>query len=128
MSRSAVQTPVRPQSKAAHGVTSHRRDAVQNTAFAENSRFSQTAPPGFAAAAAAAAVAAADVGAHTATPWSAAAAAEIAAARAGTRPAIPWPSAAANAGNAADTNAQPSNTMANVCYPAVHTAHYRGKQ
>ena len=93
---------------AANGVTLHRKDAVQDKAFAENSRFSQTAPPGFAAAAAAAAVAAADAGIHTPTPRSAAAAAELAAARAGTRPATPWPTAAANAGAAAGADALPA--------------------
>ena len=84
MSRSAVQTPVRPQSKATHDATSNREHAVHNTAFAGNSQFSQTAPPGFAAAASAAVVAAASAGAHTATPWSAAATAETAVARPGT--------------------------------------------
>ena len=108
MSRTAVKTSFRPQSIAADCGTLHHKNAVQNEAFEENSRCSQIAPPGFAAAAAAAAVAVADAGAHTPTPRSAAAAAEIAAARAGIRPATPWPTGAASAGAAAGNDRRPA--------------------
>ena len=107
MSRSAVHTPVRPHSKATHTATSNREITVQSTAGAGNSQFSQTAPPGFEAAASAAAVAAASAGAHTVTPWSAAATAQFAAATPGIQPATPWPSSAANAAVAALPAAAP---------------------
>ena len=68
MSHSAFHTPVRPHYKDACSNTSLRKDAMHDTASAENSKFLQTDPRGFDVDASATADAVTNNGVHTPTP------------------------------------------------------------
>ena len=124
MTHSGVKFSVISQPKPTSNSTLRVIEASKDKAIAENAKFSQAVPPGFAAAAAAAAVAAADAGAHPVSQFPANAAGEIAAATdAGVRPDTPWAvttgfnAAAANAGATIALDAAVANADARASTP-----------